>query len=112
MGFDCGFDLYEPIQSDNVTDTEKWARFIAAVLRHYEPDTDHDIDSNEVEIQHHKGFIQFCVGEHPRLPYDGSKFHPFSSKNSGNLTYKAEPVVREVARIAKGVFGDRASFLA
>ena len=110
MGFDCGFDLFPPIQSDSSLDTEKWARFIATVLRHYEPDSDQDYASSEVEILHHKGIFDFCVGEHPRLPYDGSKFRRFSSKISGGLTYNAEPVVRKVARIAKEVFGDRTSF--
>lgn len=110
MGFHCGFDLSPPIQAHNSTDTDKWARFITAVLRHYEPDSENDYDTSEVDILDDKGFIEFCVGEHPTLPYDGSKFRRFSSKISGYFIYNAEPVIREVARIAKEVLGDRASF--
>ena len=106
MGFDCGFDLSPPIQAHNSTDTDEWARFIAAVLQHYEHDLENDYG---VDILHNKGHIEFCVGQHPTLPYDGTKFRRFSSKISEDFTYNAEPVIRKAAGIAKEVFGDRAS---
>lgn len=106
MGFDCGFDISPCLEPSNEEQADKWARFVAAVLGHYEDiETDH---SDTVII--HTGFIEFNVGEHPLLPYDGTKFRHFSSKISGGFTHEALPVIGQVCQLAKENFGDRIFF--
>lgn len=107
MGFDCGFDTSPPLEQNNQDHADKWSRFITAVFTRYEG---HKQSADADLLILHTVFIESNVGEHPLLPYDGTKFRRFSSKVSGGLTQEAEPVIRQVFRLAKERFGDRVSF--
>ncbi|CAM6087676.1 unnamed protein product [Calypogeia fissa] len=52
-------------------------------------------------------YMEFLVGEHPKLPSDGTKFRRLSSKVSGPQTRLAVPYIQGVHKIAKKRFGER-----
>lgn len=106
MGYDFCFDMYPGLTKSD-SDTERWASFINTTCLRY-IDGDGNEDPNVTVKTGSKGtFIEFMVGEHPKLPYDGTKFLRFSSKISTPRTQKAEPYIREVMEIAKKQFGNR-----
>ena len=55
-------------------------------------------------------YLEFEVGEHPLLPFEGHKFLRFSSKVNGSITYMARPYIEAVYKIAKREFDGRVQF--
>jgi hypothetical protein len=96
MGIDAGFDMV-PRLTKSAEHRFMWQAFIECVREKYEAD-------DQVEIT--AKYIEFKVGEHPRLPMDGHKFLRFSSKISGQGGQQAEDYITDVSHIASG-FGSR-----
>jgi hypothetical protein len=99
MGIDAGFDMV-PRLSRGAVDVQLWPRFIYAVKEYYKDDAQVEMTSN---------YIEFKVGEHPLLPYEGYKFLRFSSKVSGSCG-AALSYIDTVARAAKAIFGTRIQY--
>lgn len=97
MGIDAGFDMV-PTLSTDLVDTGKWSEFISAIEKRYEDD---DL------VAARSGFIEFMVGDQPRLPLDGQKFLRFSSRISGDCSTAAK-YIDEVTELARGHFGGQA----
>ncbi|KAF4448691.1 SET domain-containing protein 5 [Fusarium austroafricanum] len=93
MGVDVGFDMV-PRLTSGVEDRHKWKQFIDHVKVFYE-------DDNLVVSK--ANYIEFEVGEHPILPFEGHKFLRFSSK----LTRGAGEYISEVTHLAHQHFGPR-----
>ncbi|KAF1837749.1 SET domain-containing protein [Decorospora gaudefroyi] len=98
MGIDAGFDMV-PRLSKSALDRFNWDSFIRRVKEEYK-------DDDRVEIK--PNYIEFNVGEHPLLPFEGHKFLRFSSKISGSLCGDAQEYVSTVSLIAEVSFGSRA----
>ncbi|KAJ5642620.1 hypothetical protein N7490_006620 [Penicillium lividum] len=99
MGIDAGFDMVPPL-SKGVADRHNWGRFIGFIKEHYKDDAQVEILPN---------YINFKVGEHPRLPFEGHKFSRFSSKVSGAIANpsRVEHYIDIVTRVAQVHFGSR-----
>jgi hypothetical protein len=99
MGIDAGFDMVPPL-SKGVVDRHNWSRFIDMIKEHYKGDTQVEIKPN---------YINFKVGEHPTLPFEGHKFLRFSSKVSGAIAKasRVQQYIHTVTRVAQGYFGSR-----
>ena len=100
MGYDCGFDMVPRLSKLNA-DKIRWRAFIEAVKETYEDDPVFQVQSHVVEFE---------VGEHPKLPFEGHKFLSFSSKVSGPTLAAAEPYIREVYHIAREYFSQQVRF--
>ena len=100
MGIDAGFDMV-PRLSKGAVDKENWLLFIHVVKDRYQYDDLVEIKSN---------YIEFNVGEHPRLPFEGHKLLRFSSKISGSHAREAKKYIDAVFRLAKDSFGSRVQY--
>ncbi|KAJ5100775.1 hypothetical protein N7456_007077 [Penicillium angulare] len=102
MGIDAGFDMV-PSLFNGVTDRHNWDRFIDIIKEHYKDDA-------QVEIM--PNYINFKVGNHTRLPFEGHNFLRFSSKVSGAIAYasEAEHYIDTVTRVARVHFGSRIQY--
>ncbi|KAJ7720855.1 hypothetical protein DFH07DRAFT_304214 [Mycena maculata] len=100
MGVDRGFDLYPPLENTDA-DNEKWARFLDAVITHYEGENDPNLTFDSSRN------IVFTQGEHPALQRKGHRFRRFSSKVTGSHAGNVEEYLATVQKIAKRYFGDR-----
>jgi|SRR5271168_311288 len=100
MGYDCGFDMV-PRLEDTPSNATKWKIIIDAVrqMSIYDP----------VMVTRDR-YLEFEVGEHPLLPFEGHKFLRFSSKVSGPITYKARPYIEAVYKISKREFDEWVQF--
>ena len=97
MGADAGFDMV-PRLSNSVADRRVWDQFIDSVKEFYEGDVNVEIKPN---------YIEFNVGEHPRLPFEGHKFLRFSSKITGSHSTRVGEYLDTVTRIARTYFESR-----
>ncbi|KAI1381784.1 hypothetical protein F4677DRAFT_3952 [Hypoxylon crocopeplum] len=115
MGFDCGFDIYPPLEPTPANQAQ-YELFLREVLTTYglpydnEPNPDGgdkgmSSDIVCVNTDSKYSYIEFTVGEHPRIPRRCQHFLRFSSKVSGSS--EAEPYIRTVRGIAKRHLGDR-----
>jgi hypothetical protein len=118
MGFDCGFDIYPPLESTAPV-KETYRQFRDEIMRKYENIYDQEgrrTDGRILEIptnSDNKVHLSLMVGECPHMPYDPDHccyFLRSSSKISGHLTTPAEPYIRDVHKIAKKYFGSRVYF--
>lgn len=100
MGFDCGFDMVPRLENTE-EEQYRWSKFLDEVKELYKHDTVFELRAN---------FVEFEVGEHPLLPFEGYKFLRFSSKISSASTEAAEICIRQVCRIARKYFGSRIQF--
>lgn len=91
MGVDAGFDMV-PRLSRGAIDRQNWDQFISFIKDYYKDD---------FQVQVHPNYLEFKVGEHPRLPFEGHKFLRFSSRIIGDVTDYVD-VVRCVARVRFG----------
>lgn len=122
MGFDCGFDIFPRLDADNEADTCAYREFLDEIVSTYESAYVKDgrrEDGKVLQLPDHSGdfqlfsskeYIQFMVGECPRMPASPVRcdyFLRFSSKVSGGITACAEPYIKGVYRIAKKHLGDR-----
>jgi hypothetical protein len=96
MGIDAGFDMV-PRLSRDPDDKRQWSQFLELIESTYEHD-------EKVVLK--DGYIEFEVGEHPKLPFDGHLFLRFSSKVSGSCA-PAWRYIDEVRRVAHSLFGSR-----
>ncbi len=97
MGIDAGFDMV-PRLSRGAVDGHNWQSFIKATKERYQNDDLVDIKSN---------YLEFKVGEHPLLPFEGHKFLRFSSKISGSHAQGVEEYINTVSLLARLSFGSR-----
>ena len=97
MGIDAGFDMV-PKLSKGAVDKHNWDTFINSIKEHYQND-------DLVEVK--PNYLEFKLGEHPLLPFEGHKFLSFSSKISGGQAKGVEEYISKVARIARLNFGSR-----
>lgn len=97
MGIDAGFDMV-PRLSQGLVDKQNWRRFIDVVQERYQAD-------DQVEIK--PNYIEFTVGEHPMLPFEGHKFLRFSAKTSGSHAKGVEEYIHTVSQVARASFGSR-----
>jgi hypothetical protein len=97
MGIDAGFDIV-PRLSKGAVDRQNWQSFIKCIKEHYHGD-------DLVEVK--PNYIEFKIGEHPLLPFEGHKFLRFSSKISGRCGKGVEKYIDTVTRVAKIQFGSR-----
>ena len=100
MGFDCGFDMVPRLENTE-KDNKRRSTFLDEVRALYEQDPVFQLRAN---------FIEFEVGEHPLLPFEGHKFLRFSSKISSASTGAAETYIRQVCRLARKHFGSQIQF--
>jgi hypothetical protein len=100
MGYDCGFDMV-PRLEDTSSNATKWKIMIDAVRQMF---------IHDPVMVTRDGYLEFEVGEYPLLPFEGHKFLRFSSKVSGSITYKAQPYIEAVYKIAEREFGERIQF--
>ncbi|CZR67380.1 uncharacterized protein PAC_17279 [Phialocephala subalpina] len=116
MGFDCGFDIYPPLERTKANQ-ERYELFLREVLVAYGPRDGEDADRGgggdggsvvRVNAESEESYIDFEVGEHPHIPRRCEHFLRFSSKVSGRSL--AEPYIRGVYKIAKQWLGDRVYF--
>lgn len=113
MGFDCGFDIYQPL-APTPANQDKYQRFIAEIMQTYANSSDcHANDSERVADlipKAHGALLEFKVGEHPTLPYNPHLCHylvRFSSEVSGRLTAPAESYLEGVYKVAARRFRKR-----
>jgi hypothetical protein len=92
MGIDVGFDLYPALSSEQ--DLHMWEIFLNAVRARY---------CNDPAFQETPVMIMFCIGEHPRLVLDGTRFRRFSSKVGGLI----ETLIADIQKMAISIFGRR-----
>lgn len=97
MGIDAGFDMV-PRLSKGAVDKENWQSFIEVIKEKYQND-----DLVEVKLN----YLEFKVGEHPRLPFEGHKFLRFSSRISGSHAEGAVEYIDAVTQAAQACFGSR-----
>lgn len=97
MGIDAGFDMV-PLLSKGAVDKHNWQSFIKVIKERYQ-------DDKLVEIK--PDDLQFKVGEHPLLPFEGHKFLRFCSKTSGNHAKGVKEYIDTVTRVARVSFGSR-----
>ena len=90
-----------PALTESDTDKDRWLDFINEIKEYFKYD---------IQIAFKPSFIEFQVGEHPQLPFEGHKFLRFSSKVSGSETEAAEPYIRQVYQLARRIFGQRVQF--
>ncbi|KAF7546917.1 hypothetical protein G7Z17_g8094 [Cylindrodendrum hubeiense] len=116
MGIDCGFDIYPPLERTDANKT-RYELFLCEVLEAYglhlddrtNPTVVADSDNVvRVNAASECSYIEFMVGEHPRIPRRCQHFLRFSSKVSGRSV--AEPHIRIVYKIARQHLGDRVYF--
>lgn len=109
-GIDCGFDIYPPLEPTRANQE----LFLREVLDEYRPRDREDTDQGgrgsvvKVDADSPGSYIEFMVGEHPRIPRRCEHFLRFSSKVSGGSV--AEPYIRGVCKIARQWLGDRVYF--
>jgi hypothetical protein len=118
MGFDCGFDIYPPLEA-TASNKETYRRFLDEIIRTYENVYDKEgrrTDGKVLEVPTNsddKIYISLTVGECPHMPHNPDHcdyFLRFSSKVSGHLTTPADPYIRNVHKIAKKYFSSRVHF--
>ncbi|KAI0024474.1 hypothetical protein F4780DRAFT_603510 [Xylariomycetidae sp. FL0641] len=100
MGINAGFDMV-PRLGRGDEDSRKWKEFIETIQRIYDGDPRLKLD------EHH---LEFALGEHLLLPFDGHKFLRFASKVSDKTTASETEVkscIGLVASVAKMAFGSR-----
>ncbi len=97
MGIDAGFDMV-PRLSKGAVDKQNWRSFIKVIKERYQND-------DLVEIK--PNYLEFKVGEHPLLPFEGHKFLRFSSKISGSHAKGVGEYIGTVTRVAQVSFGSR-----
>ena len=97
MGIDTGFDMV-PRLSKGLLDQQNWDSFISSTM---------DVYSNDEVIEIKPNYIEFNVGEHPRLPLEGHKSLRFSSKISGRHAGLVEQYLDAVSSCAMISFGPR-----
>lgn len=104
MAYGSGFDIFPSLEPNNPDHAAKWTHFITTVLSFFEKWPAH---WGTGPLIRHTGFLEFKVeiGQHPLLPFDGTKFRRFSVQDA----YEVEPVVYLVFKNAKRVFGHRVS---
>ena len=90
-----GFSMVPPIQSDDSQDEGIWASFIAEIEKIY---------ADDPIVISHPGFIHICVGEHLKLPRDGSKFRAFGARYEEGVSSPANQYVERVFRAAEEFF--------
>ena len=100
MGIDAGFDMV-PRLSKGAVDRQNWDSFIKIIRERYHND-------DLVEIR--PNYIEFNVGEHPLLPFEGHKFLRFSSKVSGSHAKGVEEYIDTVTEVAQLSFGSRVRY--
>lgn len=110
MGFDCGFDIYPPLERTKANQ-EQYELFLRKVLDTYRLQDGNGAEQGigdsvvRVNAESEESYIEFEVGEHPHLPRRCDHFLRFSSKVSGSSL--AEPYIRGVYKIAKQRLGDQ-----
>ncbi len=97
MEFECGFELL-PYLARNDTDQARWQCFIDEIKQVCQYD-------GEVEIK--EDYIEFKLGDHPKLPMEGWKFCSFSSRMSGRSSTRIEGCISNIADRAQKHFGDQ-----
>jgi len=97
MGIDAGFDMV-PRLSSGAVDRQNWGSFIKIIKKHYQ---------NDDRVEFKPNYIEFKIGEHPLLPFEGHKFLRFSSKTSGNHAKGADEYINTITRVAQLSFGSR-----
>jgi hypothetical protein len=100
MGIDAGFDMV-PRLSKGVVDRHNWESFIRRVKERYK-------DDELVEAK--PNYLEFNIGEHPLLPFEGHKFLRFSSKLLGSHTNGVMKYIETVTMLAQLSFGSRARY--
>ena len=93
MGIKAGFDMV-PRLGKNTADEREWESFLAHNKDSYKNDPRLKIKINSIE---------FDIGEHPQLPFEGYQFLRFSSM----LSREVRPYIDKVSRIAKEHFKSR-----
>jgi hypothetical protein len=108
MGLDCGFDIYPPLEPTAVNQ-QRYDDFLCRVIEAYKPDTGPRVaEIIRVDEDSRSSYIEFLVGEHPRLPRRCHHLLRFSSTVTGSSA--VDPHVRRVHDIARHVLGDRVYF--
>ncbi|KAF4948913.1 hypothetical protein FGADI_9197 [Fusarium gaditjirri] len=95
MGIDVGFGMV-PRLSSGVEDQQAWKQFIDHTKVIYEDDSRVKVKAN---------YIEFEVGEHPLLPFEGHKFLRFSSKLNSNGNVSS--YIYSIMSLARRYFGPR-----
>jgi hypothetical protein len=73
MGFDCGFDIYPPLEA-TASNKETYRRFLDEIIRTYENVYDKEgrrTDGKVLEVPTNsddKIYISLTVGEYPHMP--------------------------------------------
>ena len=96
MGVNAGFDMV-PRLHQGAIDRRDWESFVNAIKNRY-------VDDDLVDFK--PNYIEFKVGDHPLIPYEGHKFLRFSSK----LSNGADDYIVSVFDFAKGCFGSRVRY--
>ncbi|RYP25149.1 hypothetical protein DL765_000030 [Monosporascus sp. GIB2] len=121
MGFDCGFDIFPELEPTEAN-KRAYQAFLDEIVDTYQNVYDKEGGREDGKVLQlpedlggfpNKHYIQFMVGECPRMPANPDccdYFLRFSSKVSGRLTACAEPYIKDVHQIAKKYFGDRVHF--
>ncbi|CAK7205239.1 hypothetical protein SEUCBS139899_008006 [Sporothrix eucalyptigena] len=126
MGIDTGFDIFPPLEQ-TPENQARYERFIHHVLTVYKRSLDDyaNVDDKTARLNDKKAnrsfkphpsiicinpademsYIEFCVGEHPRIPRHCENFLRFSSETSGSS--RAAEHICVVTSIAKVHFDDR-----
>jgi len=81
-----------------VVDKYNWSNFLRAIQEYYKDDQVVEIKTN---------YLEFAIGEHPLLPFEGHKLLRFSSKISGQHRNNVMEYIRTVINIAEVLFGPR-----
>jgi hypothetical protein len=110
MGYSFGFDIQPPLDPIHQINQDQYGRFIVELLDQYDCD-DGSLEQIACLVPRGTGaYIEFEVGGRPAIPANPEMcqyFLRFSSRISGKQTQAAEPaVVRDVYRIAQGMFGE------
>ncbi|KAF5543908.1 SET domain-containing protein [Fusarium mexicanum] len=95
MGIEIGFDMV-PRLSSGAGDQQAWKEFIDHVRAVHHDDSKVKVRAN---------YIEFEVGEYPRLPFESYRFLRFSSKL--NINGKVEHYIYSIMRLARLYFGPR-----
>jgi len=90
MGCDEGFDFYPSL---NESEMPQWNLFLDAVRAKYKSDS---------LFKETNDYIEFTVGEHPKLNINGMDFRRFSSRTNGRSG--VEKYINGIALIAKDFF--------
>ena len=97
MGIDAGFDMV-PSLTKGAVDKQNWQSFIETIRKLYQDDEIVDVKPK---------YIEFKMGEHPLLPFEGHKFLRFSSKTTGSHAKGIDQYIDTVTQVAKLNFGSR-----